>query len=452
MATPSTTTVIYTRISKDREGRKLGTERQEALCRELAERFGLTISRVFPENDISASTLSRKRRPEYEEMMALAEAGQIGTILAYSNSRLTRRPLELERLIKAHDKTSVRFRTVVSGDDDLSTADGRMIARIKASVDAAESERISERVLAQKEQAIQMGEFLGGWRPFGLEKDGRTVRDSEAEVIKDVTTKIINGASMTSLVKSLNEAGVLTSVGGAWSSRTLRRVVMRPHPSVDPDVTTVVRAILNDPKRRTTPGPARRWMLSGCARCGVCGGPLRGSGSSLGAGRGTYPAYRCPTGKHIVVSAVTLDAFISDVVLARLYRPDAAKLFETPKVDTAALHNRARVLRGRLDVLADDLDIDERTLARRSQALNAELETVEQQITEAARMSPLGKLAGEDPADVWQDLDVDARRDIIDVLMTVTVGRTRAGVVPREYRWRADLPAFDPRRVVITWR
>jgi site-specific DNA recombinase len=40
----------------------------------------------------------------------------------------------VERLITAHDRTGVEFRTVVSGRDDLSTADGRMVARTKASV------------------------------------------------------------------------------------------------------------------------------------------------------------------------------------------------------------------------------------------------------------------------------------------------------------------------------
>jgi site-specific DNA recombinase len=39
--------------------------------------------------------------------------------------------LELEDLIKLHEETGVIFQTVVSGQDDLSTSDGRMVACIK---------------------------------------------------------------------------------------------------------------------------------------------------------------------------------------------------------------------------------------------------------------------------------------------------------------------------------
>ena len=407
---------------------------------------------MFVDNDISASTISRKRRPAYEEMMALAEADHVDVILAYSNSRLTRRPLELERLIRAHDKTGVTFRTVVSGDDDLSTADGRMIARIKASVDAAEAERTSERVKDQKAQAVENGMWLGGWRPYGLEADGRTVRDAEADILKAIAEEIVDGATLTGLVRRLNTRGQTTSTGKPWSTRTLRRTVLRPHPSVADDVTTAVTAVLDDPARNTSPGPARRWLLSGLATCGVCEGPMRGSGSSLGAGRGCYSAYRCASGKHIVINAVVLDEFIEAIVIARLRRKDAERLFVTPRVDTAPLWARAKALRTRLDALADNLDIDEVTLARRSKALNAELDSVQQQITDAARTTPLGAFAGRDPGEVWDGLDLDRRRAVVDVLMTVTVCRTTRGVVPVEHRWRADLPAFDPRRVVIDWR
>jgi DNA invertase Pin-like site-specific DNA recombinase len=56
---------IYTRISRDKEGTELGVQRQEQDCRALAERDGLQVVRVYTENDIGASTLSKKRRPEY---------------------------------------------------------------------------------------------------------------------------------------------------------------------------------------------------------------------------------------------------------------------------------------------------------------------------------------------------------------------------------------------------
>ena len=59
---PSLTAAIYCRISNDPEGRELGVERQEEDARLLAARLGLDVVKVFTDNDVSASTKSRKRR------------------------------------------------------------------------------------------------------------------------------------------------------------------------------------------------------------------------------------------------------------------------------------------------------------------------------------------------------------------------------------------------------
>ena len=122
----------------------MGVERQEKDCRELADRLGLTVAGVYIENDVSASTNSTKARPKFAEMVARVRAGGIAAVLAYSNSRLTRRPLELEDVLELHKDTGVRVATVVSGEDNLATADGRMVARFKAVADAAEAERTAE--------------------------------------------------------------------------------------------------------------------------------------------------------------------------------------------------------------------------------------------------------------------------------------------------------------------
>ncbi len=46
---------IYCRISLDRDQEQLGVQRQEKDCRELAERLGWTVAKVYTDNSISAS-------------------------------------------------------------------------------------------------------------------------------------------------------------------------------------------------------------------------------------------------------------------------------------------------------------------------------------------------------------------------------------------------------------
>ena len=106
---------------------------------------------------------------------------------------------EVEDLIELHNRYGTRLHTVVSGDDDLSTADGRMTARIKASVDAAEAERTSERARRAKQQAAVEGRHRGGPRPFGWESDGMTVRESEARVLLEATRGVLAGRTLAAL-------------------------------------------------------------------------------------------------------------------------------------------------------------------------------------------------------------------------------------------------------------
>ncbi|MGH3800706.1 MAG: recombinase family protein [Pseudonocardiaceae bacterium] len=132
---------IYVRISRD----KVGVERQEADCRELAGRLGWTVAEVFADNDLSA--YSGKRRPRYCAMLEAVRAGRVEAVLAWHTDRLHRSPVELEDYITAcNESRDVPTHTVQAGPLDLSTPSGRMVARQLGAVARYESEHRSERV------------------------------------------------------------------------------------------------------------------------------------------------------------------------------------------------------------------------------------------------------------------------------------------------------------------
>ncbi len=216
MSKPSTAlrAVIYARISEDRNGEAVGVTRQVDDCRALAERSGYALAcEPFVENDVSASTNSEKPRPLYNEMLDGVRAGSYDVILAYSNSRLTRRPLEFEGLIQLHRKTGVVIRTVVSGDDDLSTADGRLVARTKANMDAAEAERTSERInRANKHRVEVLGEPTNGMK-YGWRRGlgGKLELDPEqAAVVQEVARRVVAGESLNRIKKDFTSRAIPT--------------------------------------------------------------------------------------------------------------------------------------------------------------------------------------------------------------------------------------------------
>lgn len=335
----STNTVIYCRISRDAEGDGEGVERQERLCRELADRLNLTVINVYTDNDIGASdrTSTTKQRESYQQMIADARNGSFHHLIAYSNSRLTRRMLELEELIQLHEQTGIIIHTVASGDDDLATSDGRMVARIKASVDAAESDRIAERQKAAfLHNALQGKPKLQRQRPFGWQDDGITINEDEAQHIRAAIAKIKQGESITTIGHEWERAGIKTAAGkDSWPWQTLRRVLVgwrtvgirtyKREPLVDatgnyvkgtwePIISVQDRedALAMLRKRSLKKIRQGKWYLSGMVRCGVCGGNMYGQLTGT-------PTYACKPGSgHNSITAEKLEQWVQWQILQRI--------------------------------------------------------------------------------------------------------------------------------------
>lgn len=455
-----TNAAIYCRISSDREGEALGVARQEEDARELADRLGYRVAAVYVDNDRGASTRSTSKRPEYAAMLdAARRGGEFGAIIAYSNSRMTRRPRELEDLIDLHDRHGIRLHTVVSGDDNLATADGRMVARIKGNVDTAEAERTGERVARAARQAAEDGKWHGGPRPFGYEPDGVTVRHAEAEAVRAAYKVILAGGSVRSVALDWNAKGLRTGRSGRpWTLAGVRDLLKNPRyagkrsyrgdivadavwPAVV-DLTTweAVNAILRDPRRKHGPKSARR-LLTGLAVCGVCGGRMHCSGSTA-----DKHLYRCAESQgHVARLGAPIDGYVSAVVVARLSEPDAAEALapRDAPVDLDAVRDRSAAIHARLDQLATDFADGVLTASQLRTAtvrLREQLADADAQLAETSRdiLGPL--LDTDDIAAMWEALDVDRRRAVIDALMGVRILPTGRGA-----------RTFKPETVAINW-
>jgi site-specific DNA recombinase len=270
-------TAIYARISSDREGDNLAVSRQLADCEALAGRRGWRVVERYVDSDISA--YSGKQRPEYLRMLEDIEVGAVEAVVVYHADRLHRHPRELEDFIDLCQRTKTRLATV-SGDVDLSTHEGQLIARIQGAVARKESDDKSRRIRRKHEELASAGKVSGGGsRPYGYEPDKRTVRPEEAEMIRDCARRALAGDSLRSICLDLNERGIASAGGKRWSSQTLRRMLMsarisgqREHRGeivakaewpaiISPRETQQLRAKLGDPERRTNRA-SRRYLLT----------------------------------------------------------------------------------------------------------------------------------------------------------------------------------------------
>src|SRR3954466_4698781 len=156
---------VYCRISDDRQGLGFGVERQAPECLAVAQRHGSAVTRTLIENDTSA--YCGKPRPRYAELMDAVAAGEVDVIVAWDPDRLHRSPAELETFIAAVERAGAGVVRVEAGWWDLSTANGRLVARMLGTIARHESEHKSERVRRALQQNASAGRSHGripyGW-------------------------------------------------------------------------------------------------------------------------------------------------------------------------------------------------------------------------------------------------------------------------------------------------
>jgi site-specific DNA recombinase len=456
---------VYVRISEDREGAGLGVKRQEADCRTLAAQVGWAVAEVYVDNDLSA--YSGKPRPAYRRLVEALEAGTIDAVLAWHTDRLHRAPAELEEFIRVCDTRRIEVRTVKAGELDLGTASGRMVARILGDVARHESEHKAERIRRKHLELAEAGKLVGGGsRPFGFEADRLTVRESEAELIRDAARRVLAGDSLRGICADWQRRAIGTSTGGPWRPQVLRRLLMsgriagwREHrgvlvaPAVWPAIierATVdrLRARLGDPSRRTNGGESRRYLLSGgLLRCGLCGRQLRARPRVDHVRR-----YVCPSGPMyggcggIAIVAEPLEAIVTERVLDVLDSPvveaqaqrqldgTADTVVETLGADQRALEELA------LDYYRDRLiSRDEYLVARGS--LEARIESARRRLAESTGERVLESVRGI-ARTRWPAVGFDQRRAILAALIeSITIDAGRRG-----------FNRFDPGRLAIAWR
>jgi DNA invertase Pin-like site-specific DNA recombinase len=290
---------IYLRISQDAAGDGLAIDRQRADCEAIADRNGWTVVRRYSDT-LSASKRSTVR-PEYEQMKADFLAGEFDALVTWDLDRLTRQPRQLEDWVDLAEDRGLIILTA-NGEADLSTDAGRRFARIKAAVARQEVERKSARQKAQTAQRHQAGLPRGGAGRFGYLKGNRVADPKTAPLVVWLFEHIAAGGSVNSAAKHLTEVtGTLWRTGRVrltlqnpayggeiphgiydYSGKTKRLLRTEVVPAADgvealvsAELAATVRALLDDPTRRTGPGPAPRHVLSGIAKCGVCGSRMK---------------------------------------------------------------------------------------------------------------------------------------------------------------------------------
>lgn len=462
---------IYLRISDDREGRELGVIRQEEDCRTLAERRGDRVVDVYKDNDIGASTRSRKPRPEYKRLLADARAGRVKTIIAYTSGRLTRRPREHEDQIELAERHGVEFCYVASPSFDLNTAAGRRIARILAANDAGEAEDIGERVSRTKAQMQADGRPIGGPRPFGFEDGAIVHHPVEAPAIADAINRVLAGESLRSIWTKWNERGLLTSTGKKWDGTRFKQMLERPRnagligtrhekhgkpprivgpavwkPIVDRDVWEAFVALIDNPARVIHHGNTSLRLLGSFLFNCECGQKVKSGGNSVSG----KPRYTCRTESHMRRLAEPVDKVVLTMMEGIIVAKGVSLI--RPTEDLAPLRKQlARLNRKAEEIASTFADPESEMTSTQFKIANEPLQRkIREAEAELGRKQAGSAFAGvadaADPVAAFRAQGVDRQRVMIDALMTVTLRRAPKGRQRGGFYFDPESVLIDPKR------
>jgi site-specific DNA recombinase len=323
---------------------------------------------VLVDNDISASRYSRKARPNYARLLQLITGGAIDRAVVYDADRLLRQPRELEDLIDLAERDGGFEVHTVTGHLDLVSSGGRFVARALVAKAAMESDDLSRRLRRAFDQKAQEGQPHGA-RAFGYEPDGVTIRQAEANLVRQAATDVLAGESLNAIARRWNAAGVLTPQRSKlWNGTVVRAVLTGPHQAglrrhrgevvgegawpaiLDRRTHDTLTRLLTDPARRRRT-PPRRTPFTSLIRSAVTGLPLQ---RDVLRGRLWYRAHNLPGREagNVAIRAEALEALIvemlfaavDDGALAARVAERQARQRRAPLEDPAALEAELREL------------------------------------------------------------------------------------------------------------
>jgi site-specific DNA recombinase len=217
--------IIYVRVSTTGQAIDgVSLEAQQAKAEAWATANGYTVAGSFSDAGISGKKTCN--RPGLQSALSLVCAERGNVLIVYSLSRLAR---STKDAISIADKLERSGADLVSLTEkiDTTSAAGKMVFRMLAVLAEFERDLVSERTKAALSFKAQRGERIGEI-PFGytLADDGVMLVSNEREqqTLLDLRALRRSGMSWQRIADALNERGIPTKKGRAWTWQTARKI------------------------------------------------------------------------------------------------------------------------------------------------------------------------------------------------------------------------------------
>ena len=280
--------VVYARYSSHNQ-RDVSIEQQYAACDKFAAESGFSIVGRYADRAISGKT---DNRPQFQRMMRDAHKGEFDFVIAWKSNRMGRNMMQA--MVNEAKLADLGIRCLYVEEDFDDSAAGRFSLRTMMNVNQFYSDALAEDVKrGMLDNASRC--MVNNLPPFGYKKgsDGRfEIVETEAEIVREIYSRIIAGWSIYDIQTDLNRRGIRTRRGGEWKKQSFGKLLTNDKyigvyryadviteggvPAIlDRSTFDRVQKILVEKKKpRGKQRMNDEYLLSGKCFCGKCGSPM----------------------------------------------------------------------------------------------------------------------------------------------------------------------------------
>jgi len=213
MANQEQYTILYGRLSQEdeREGESNSIQNQRLMLEKYAEDNGFPNTKFLYDDGYSGTNFNR---PAWNEVMRLAENGEVATIIVKDMSRLGRDYLQVGQYTElVFPSMGIRFIAVNDGVDSLYGDND--FAPFKNLFNDFYAKDTSRKIRAVKKAQAERGERLGTRPPYGYKKSEdnpkQIVPDEQtANVVRHIFQLCAEGRGPSQIAKQLKAEQILT--------------------------------------------------------------------------------------------------------------------------------------------------------------------------------------------------------------------------------------------------
>ncbi|MDA1928715.1 recombinase family protein [Bacillus cereus group sp. BcHK130] len=225
---------IYARVSTTEQAEKgysidAQIETVKKKC-ELAERI---VIREYVDRGISGKSI--EKRVQLQQLIRDAKSGEFEEVWVWKTNRLARNNLDLLKVVDILEKSNVSFKSCTE-EFDTSTAAGKLLLSVLASLGEFERKTIVENVQMGMKKRARLGKWNGGQvlgyksvKDNGDSKKSRLqVVEAEAEIVRMIFNLYAGGKGLKSLVNHINKLGYKSKKGNMFAIATIRDILHNP--------------------------------------------------------------------------------------------------------------------------------------------------------------------------------------------------------------------------------